>query len=112
MLPKKYRLPLRYELHRIQKEGEVYQFPLFALLVAKSNLNFSRFAFIVSNKIHKKANKRNRIKRLLRESVRSFLPKVKPGFDLVFLAKKRILGEDFQTIQSAVEKSFKKTGLL
>ena len=112
MLSKKHRLPLRYELHRVQKEGEVYQFPYFALLLARNNLGFSRFAFIVSNKIHKRATKRNRIKRLLRESVRSFLPITKPGFDGVFLAKKSILGKDFKTTQSAVNQAFEKTGLL
>jgi len=112
VLPKKYRLPLRTELHRVQKEGKIYHFPYFSLLLAKNNLNLSRFAFIVSNKIHKRATKRNRIKRLLRESIRLLLPKIKPGFEAVFLTKKRILGKDFQIIQSEVKKSFKKVGLL
>lgn len=112
MLPKQYRLPLRTELHRVQKEGEVFHFPYFGLLIAKNDLNLSRFAFIISKKIHKRATKRNRIKRLLRESVQLFLARIKPGFDAVFLVKKRILAKDFQTLQSAVEKSFKKTGLL
>lgn len=112
MLPKEHRLPLRFELHRVQKEGKPYQFSLFGLLVTKSDSPISRFAFIVSKKIHKKATKRNRIKRLLREAVRSFLPKIKPGFDVVFLVKKGILEKDFKTVQSAVEKSFKKAGLL
>lgn len=112
MLPKKYRLPLREELHQIQKKGGVYQFPLFGLLVAKNKLSLSRFGFIVSNKIHKKAFKRNRIKRLFRESVRLLLPKVNPGFDVVFLAKKRILDKEFKAIQLAVKTAFKKIGLL
>lgn len=112
MLPKKNRLFLRKELHRIQKEGKVYQFPFFGLLVAKSDSPISRFAFIVSNKIHKRATKRNRIKRLLRESVRSLLPKINPGFEVVFLTKKGILGKDFQGVKSAVEKSFRTIGLL
>ena len=112
MLPKEYRLPLRTELHRVQKEGKVYHFPYFGLLLAKNNLNLSRFAFIVSNKIHKRATKRNRITRLLRESVRLLLPKIKPSFEVVFLVKKIILGKDFQEVQSAVKSSFQKTGLL
>lgn len=112
MLPQKHRLFLRKELHRIQKEGKVYQFTFFGLLMVKSDSPISRFAFIVSNKIHKRATKRNRIKRLLRESIRSLLPKINPGFEVVFLTKKGILGKDFQTVQSAVRSSFKKIGLL
>lgn len=112
MLPPKYRLPLRDELHQIQKNGEVYQFPLFGLLVGKKKLSLSRFGFIVSNKIHKRATKRNKIKRLLRESVQKLLPKIKPGFAVVFLVKKGILDKDFKAIQLAVKTAFKKTGLL
>ena len=112
MLPKKYRLPLRTELHRAQREGTTYQFPFFGLLVAKNKLSLSRFAFIVSNKIHKKATKRNRIKRLLGESVRSLLAKTNPGFEVVFLAKKKIVGQNLKTTRSAIVKSFKEIGLI
>lgn len=112
MLSKKYRLPLREELHQIQKEGETYQFPLFGLLVAKNKLSVSRFGFIVSNKIHKRATKRNKIKRLLRESVQKLLPKIKPGFEVVFLVKKGILDKEFKAIQLAVKTAFKKTEII
>lgn len=112
MLPRENRLPLRKELQRIQKEGKIFHFPLFSLLVAKNGLGASRFGFIVSNKIHKRATKRNRVKRLLREGVRLQISKVRPGYDFVFLAKKRILGQDFLTVSEAVQKAFKKAGLL
>ena len=112
MLPKEYRLPLRTELHRVQKAGKVYHFPYFGFLVAKSDLPVSRFAFIVSEKIHKRATKRNRVKRLLRESVKSLLSKTEPGFDVVFLAKKRISDQDYSLISAAVKKAFEKTKIL
>lgn len=94
------------------KKGRVFQFPFFGLLLAENKLSVSRFNFIVSNKISKRAVKRNKIKRFLRESVKTILPQVKFGFDIVFLVKKRIIGQDFQAVQSAVEDSFKKKGLL
>jgi len=113
MLPKKHRLSLRKELRRVQKEGKIYHFPFFGLLVnkeleiEKQRLE-SRFAFIVSKKIHKKAVKRNRIKRLLRESVQLLLPKTKPGFEILFLVKKTIVDQDFKTVSQSVAESFKK----
>jgi ribonuclease P protein component len=112
VLPPKYRLPLRYELQRVQKEGRVWQFPFFGLLVAENKRSLSRFSFIVSNKISRRATKRSKIKRLLRESVKTLLPQVKPGLDTVFLVKKGILDKDFQTVQSKVKTSFEKIGLL
>ncbi len=112
MLSRKNRLPLRTELHRIQKEGKIYHSPFFGLLIAENQLDVARFGLIVSKKIHKKAVKRNRVKRLLRESVRLLLPKLKPGFDVVFLTKRKVLGEDFQAVSSAVKKAFEKAGIL
>jgi len=82
-----------------KKEGKIYHSPFFGLLVnkrseIKDQRLESRFGLIVSKKVHKRAVKRNRVKRLLRESVRLLLPKVKPGFDAVFLTKKKILEEE------------------
>lgn len=111
MLPKKYRLPLRTKLPCLRKEGKIFHSPLFGLLVSRQLAN-SRFSFIVSKKIHQRAVRRNRIKRLLREAVRGFLPQVKPGFDAVFLAKKKILHQELPAIQTEIQAVFKKAGLL
>lgn len=105
MLPKQYRLPLRKELLKIKKEGKLHPGKFFSLLVNnKGNENFSRFGFIISKKVHKKASKRNRVRRLLIESIRSCLPKIKPGFDYVFLAKKLIVDRKLLEIKKEVEK--------
>ncbi len=46
-----------------------------------------RFAFIVSTKIDKRATVRNRMRRVLSESVRHLLPTIAP-IDGIFIAKK------------------------
>lgn len=112
MLSKKNRLPLRSELQRIKKEGEIFHFSFFSLLIAKNGDGLNRFGFIVSKKIHKKAVIRNRIKRLLREATQSQLAKMKPGFDVVFLIKRKILWQDFPVVSQAVEQALKEGGLL
>lgn len=114
MLAKQNRLSLRKELHRIQKEGKIFHFPLFSLLAGQrlEANGESRFGFIVSNKIHKKATKRNRVKRLLREAVQMMLPEMEPGFDIVFLARKKILEQDWQAIKAAVEVAFREARIL
>ncbi len=114
MLPKPHRLTLKTELQRLQKEGKIFHSPLFGLLVGRQPIpiGVSRFGFIISKKIHKLAVKRNRIKRLLREAVKGFLPQVKPGSDAVFLAKKKILHQELPVVQTEVQAVFKKAGLL
>ena len=116
MLPRKHRLPLRTELTRVQEEGKLFQGRLFSLLVSGQEpvdrSQPSRFAFIISTKIHKRAVKRNRVRRFLIEAIRSLLPKIKPGFDCVFLAKKAIVGKGLIEIKKETERLFKKTKLI
>ena len=114
MLPKQHRLPLRTEFKRIKKEGKLFQGRLFSLLVAsgKPRQKAGRFAFIVSKKIHKNAVERNKIRRLLIESVRFLLPKIKSNTNTVFLAKKSLIDKDFFQIKEETGIMFKKVGLI
>lgn len=106
MLPRKYRLPLRTELKRLQREGSLVHGRLFSLLVSRQPRENqpSRFGFIISTKIHKKAVKRNRAKRLLSEAIIDLSPKINPGFDVIFLAKKKIIEADFKEIKKEVKR--------
>jgi len=115
MLPKQNRLYLKTEFGRIQKRGRIIQGKLFSLLFLNQRLltitQQPRFAFIVSKKIDKRAIKRNRVKRLLSEAVRLFLPQIRQGVEGVFLAKKEILGKEFAEIKNETEGIFKKANL-
>lgn len=113
MLPKEYRLPLRKELNSLKKKGKIFQGRLFGLLVGLGDKDkSSSFGFIISNKIHKKANKRNRARRLLGEAIYSFFPKIKKGHVGVFLAKKGIIEADFEEVKKEVNLLLKKSHLL
>ncbi len=72
----------------------------------------SRFAFIVSTKISKKAVERNRVKRKLRETVRQLLDRIDSGFDVLFLAKKNLLEKTDKEIKEETEKLFKEAGII
>ena len=114
MLPKKHRLPLRTELRRVKNKGTLVQGGLFGLLISPqvSKTQPSRFGFIISTKVHKKAVKRNRAKRLLTEAVLSLSSKTKPGFDVVFLAKKKIIEAELEEIRREVKKLFVRAGMM
>lgn len=113
VLPKQYRLHDYREIEKVKKEGKFLPSPLFGfLLLEKLSQPVSRFSFIVSTKISKKAVERNRIKRVLSETVRNLLPKIKPGFDGVFLAKKSLIGKKKIEIETEIERVFKKSGIM
>lgn len=109
MLPSQNKLPLSSELERIQKEGKVFQGRLFGLIVSpREKGSSSRFAFIVSTKVAKKANVRNRAKRLLREATRKNLELVKKPIDGIFLAKKSLAGKTYAEVEEDVVRIFNK----
>lgn len=112
MLPKQHRLPLKTELNRIKRKGNLLQGHLFSLLVSRYPGQPSRFGFIISSKVHKRAVKRNRAKRLLGEAISSLLPRIKSGFGVVFLAKRKLIGVDFEEVKSEIEELFIKTGII
>lgn len=62
----------------------------FLLKGKKNNFESSRFAFIVSKKIDKRATVRNKTKRLYRACLESLLPTLASGYDMLFIAKKSL----------------------
>ncbi len=100
MLPKEYRLPsstMRDVLRSGRRSGESF----VSLTVKKNNTPLSRFGFIVSTKVDKRATTRNRLKRLLRESVHHLLAELPKGWDVVVSTRSKP-HEDMN--QSDVEK--------
>ena len=73
----------------------------------KSNDAPSKTGFVVSKKIHKRAVKRNRIKRLMRESYRLL---IKEGavsdkyISLIFVASSKLLNMNFKEVDNAMRK--------
>lgn len=115
MLPRQFRLPLKTELVRIKKEGRLFQGRLFSLLVSQQTTEVgdqpSRFGFIISTKVHKKAVKRNRARRLLAEAIQGLLPQIRAHFDVVFLAKKTLIGQELGVVKKEVTQVFRQAGL-
>ena len=63
---------------------------------------------MVSKKIHKRAVRRNRIKRLMRESVRLYIKDCE-NFDtkymsLIFVASSRLLDKNFKEVDIGIKK--------
>jgi len=113
MLKKKNIVKFRRDFRELKEKGRLYQSPFFGLVVLKKeDSNISRFAFIISRKISKKAVVRNKIRRLLAESVRINLEKIKKGYDFLFLVKKDMVGLKFDEVKKEVDKVLKKNNFI
>jgi ribonuclease P protein component len=112
MLPKSNRLPGHLIPHTLNSPTTLHS-PFFGLKVISSSSHLPpRLGFIVSTKIAKRAVDRNKIKRLLRQAVYPHLPNLKPGHDLLFLAKHPLKNQTLQPIKAHVFTLLKQAKLL
>jgi ribonuclease P protein component len=89
------------EFERVRRAGRTWASGPVLLNAAPNELGTIRCGFIAGKKIGN-AVKRNRARRLIREAVRLCLPRLKPGWDLVWIARASIGEADFTAVQEAV----------
>jgi len=110
MLPKKYRLTKRKDFENVFTNGKFFYNQYVTVKYLKNELDLPRLAFVVSNKISKKAVERNKIKRRLRAIFYSSLKEVRPGFDYVIIVKAAIKETTFAEMRELLNVLFKTKG--
>ncbi len=105
MLPRLYRLKKKSDFDRLLKKGKLNsRFGEFlAIRFICNNQQNSRFGFLAAKKNFKKATLRNKIKRRLREMVRQKLSLVKPGYDIVLIARPGIENKRPAEVKESLE---------
>lgn len=101
MLKRKNRLTSTYEFNKTRNLGKKYEsrsFYIFYYEVAP-DLD-TRVGIVVSNKFHKAAVKRNRIKRLFSEVIRNNFDKINKGYWLVIHPKVNTLEKSYEEINA------------
>jgi ribonuclease P protein component len=81
--------------------GKSYAHPLLVLVTLKNDLDTTRVAVSAGRTVGK-AVVRNRSKRLLREALRSLLPHIASGWDLLLLARKPLPENDYQKVRDVL----------
>jgi ribonuclease P protein component len=71
----------------------------------------TRVGFAVGKRVGK-AHVRNRVKRLLREAVRLYLPRIRPGFDVVIISRPPLAGKRFDAVTEVLQRQLDRAQLL
>ena len=113
MLPKNYRLKKRSAFNATYCTGKTFHFSGITVFCGKEKNNdlLTKVGFVVSKKYHKRAVKRNRIKRLMRESYRLMIKSndvPTKYLSLIFVPSQKVLGKDFSEIDYIMKKLVKK----
>jgi len=114
MLPKKHRLSKKKDFERVLKQGRGLKKDFLSLKTIENDLGFHRFGFIVGKRVSNKANKRNKIKRRLREIVRLKLKEnalISQGKDSVFIVLKDMKDMSFIETVKIVGDLLKEAGI-
>ena len=105
------RLRKNSHFKRVYTKGKSAANGLVVVCYAPNGASETRIGFSVSKRIGK-AVVRNHTKRLMRECLRNIYPNIKKGFDVVFVARKRIASAKFGEIAYNIEKMLKKADML
>ncbi len=99
-MKRRFRLRRNARFQEVRRKGKAYSSDLLVLIALPNGLATSRFGFAVSSRIGG-AVERNRIKRRLRECMRLRLEQIKPGWDIVLIARRPIRDADYWSMDAA-----------
>jgi len=113
MLPRQNRLSSSYDFRRIRRRGRSLGSPFFSLFVLRGSPEEpSRFGFVISSRLDKRAVRRNRIRRIFQDEVRKLLDQVRPGFSAAFWLRRAGMEASPPDIRQAIGRALQKAGVV
>jgi ribonuclease P protein component len=113
-LPMDILVPLteNHEYKRVYARGKSAVRPALVLYCLRNKkMKQARVGITASKKIGN-AVKRNRARRLLRESIRVLYPQLKPGYDFVLVSRGRTPFANYQIVSSQLKSALEELGVL
>lgn len=113
-MKKTLKLKKNYEFKRVLTKGKYYSGKYIEVFVKEQKDKTINYIGIAIGVKIAKAVKRNRIKRLISENYRHIESKIKTGYNIVFLWKKKvdIKNATFSNIQNDMVNIFERIGIL
>lgn len=99
------------EFERVRAVGQSWSSSLLVVRAAPSPGATVRFGTIASKRLGK-AVRRNRMRRLIREAIWRVCPRLKPGWDIVIVARSKLVDASSRQVQVALEELVSRAGLV
>lgn len=99
------------DFRRAYRRGKSYVSPLLVTYALKNRLGETRVGITTSKKVGN-AVVRSRARRVLRAAYRGLCAEVKPGYDLIFVARGRTPAAKSTQVQKHMERQLASAGLL
>jgi ribonuclease P protein component len=108
---RRYRVREDRRFREIRQGGRSVACDVLVLCALANDLPYSRFGFAVSSRIGN-AVVRNRIKRRLREIMRLRMATIRPGCDIILIARKPIRSAEYHQLETACARLLRRAQLL
>ena len=108
---KKNVLRRKNDFSNIYKKGKSVGDRYVVVFYRPNHLTYSRKAFLASKKVGNSV-KRNRARRLMKESYRLSDLKIPEGYDLIFLARSTIINATCADVKKSLESAIRRTGVI
>lgn len=105
------RLRSRVDFDRLRQDGRRYSTRWVSISVLPNTLGHNRYGLVVSRRVGN-AVVRNRLRRQLREVIRTFRTDLQVGFDLVVIARPALAGQPFDHIRRIMRQILVEAGIL
>jgi ribonuclease P protein component len=109
-MERRVRLRRASDVRRVYDEGKSWVHPLLVLVARPNGLDISRVGVTASRKLGSAAA-RNRAKRLMREAARHLYSQFAGGWDIVLVARTRVLQAKEPQVEQALASLLKRSGL-
>jgi ribonuclease P protein component len=109
---KRFRLSRSEDFKRVRRTGKSYAHPLVVLVAQASETKEHLKVGITAGKTTGTAVHRNRAKRLLREAMRTLIPSIASGWDLILIARPTLVNATLNDTRSALTNLLKRAKLL
>lgn len=96
---------------KVYNKGKSMGGRFVVIFYCPNNLDYNRYAFLASKKVGNSV-KRNRARRLMKESFRLGEFQFKAGYDIIFIARNTISEAKCMDVKRSMEKSLTKTGVI
>ncbi|MGD2077558.1 MAG: ribonuclease P protein component [Chloroflexota bacterium] len=110
-MQRRHRLRNAADFALLHKQGRRFYHPLLVMIVRPNGTLQSRFGFSANRQVGK-ATVRNRTKRLMRESVRSYIHEIDEGWDCLFIARRGAADATLGQMKEAVIQSLSRAQLI
>jgi ribonuclease P protein component len=109
-MERRIRLRRTSDVRRVYSEGQSWSHPLLVLFARRNDLGLSRVGVAASRKLGG-ATVRNRAKRLLREAARRLHSQLEIGWDVMLVARPKLLEAKESQVEETLARLMKRAGL-